>query len=559
MENYTSHSRVNRYHGSAQTTQTVYRRKRRGLFASRYGNTYSYQSASRSRKKHKNTGKRLGALGKTAAIVFALFLALYVVFSAVGARNLKRCEVYTEIGKYRTELSAYNPAGTNTSEYTVVVFEESPTDASGTDLSATDSMCGVIVSSTDIYAHEASGGIARNNLAFRAGFNRLYSSIHDVELYAHAQAGAESISPSVFAQYPGEEISFVTPPTRRMLDTEGCYILQIERGGDVSNVVLIVSDTASPEVSYTDRDMWLGDDIKASDFVVSVSDVSPVVVEYVGEAPDVSKRGTQSVTVKTTDVCGNESSEKTLRLTINQDTEPPVITGAGTKSVIIGETVSYKSAVTLSDNRDKPEDISLTVDSSAVIPNQKGTYIVKYTATDRAGNSSNYEIKYTFQTDTEKEKDEQLAVYVEKVAKSIFKEGMTDTQKLRAIYNWCHHKLRYTGKSIKDNWRDGALRGFKTLHGDCFTYFSCSKALLNYCGFDNIDVEKNRKPNQSRHYWSMVNVGTGWYHYDTCIRHNTFNGFMRTDAQIEAYSKRNDGSHRIDKTKYPATPTTAYK
>ena len=56
------------------------------------------------------------------------------------------------------------------------------------------------------------------------------------------------------------------------------------------------------------------------------------------------------------------------------------------------------------------------------------------------------------------------------------------------------------------------------------------------------------------HYWSLVDIGNGWYHFDATPRKGGGEFFMLTDAEIERYSKSHGNSHVWDKTKYPATP-----
>ena len=58
----------------------------------------------------------------------------------------------------------------------------------------------------------------------------------------------------------------------------------------------------------------------------------------------------------------------------------------------MGESVSYRRHVVVEDNIDSSEQITLTIDSSKVNLSEVGEYAVKYTATDRAGNSSSVTI-----------------------------------------------------------------------------------------------------------------------------------------------------------------------
>lgn len=495
--------------------------------------------------------KRLALLIAAGLLVFSLLFI--VVFYTIGSKALANRGVFDDICRCYDVVSSYSPDAGKVGSLGSTVHAAEVEELSSAD-SPTDAVP-VFVTEEEILPRgfaTISGG-KRFSLSLKAGFNQIYASNNDVELIHRCEAGHCTVSASDFAA-DGNELTFTVPPTKKQLETPGCYILQVSDGKKLSNVILVVQDTTPPDISLSDLNVWLGDEVTEQDFVSAYDDASPMIITFDSLLPDTSVTGDQKLSMRMTDIYGNDAGIQTVKLSVTKDIEPPVIEGVKNRSVILGEAIAYKQGVTLSDNRDTPDDITLAVDSSAVDTKKAGKYTVTYTATDREGNASSASMTLTILTESEQKKEAELAKYVNKVAKSIFKSGMTDTQKLRAIYNWTHAHLRYTGTSIKDNWRDGALRGFKTHAGDCFTYFSCAKALMEYCGFDNIDVVKNRLPGQSRHYWSMVNLGTGWYHFDPCIRHNTFNGFMRTDAQLEAYSKKNDGSHRIDKTKYPATP-----
>ena len=62
---------------------------------------------------------------------------------------------------------------------------------------------------------------------------------------------------------------------------------------------------------------------------------------------------------------------------------------------------------------------------------------------------------------------------------------------------------------------------------------------------------KNDMIRTARHYWNLVDLGEGWYHYDTCPRKDKPYFFMWGDNQLMEYSKANGGSHDYDHTKWP--------
>ena len=69
-----------------------------------------------------------------------------------------------------------------------------------------------------------------------------------------------------------------------------------------------------------------------------------------------------------------------------------------------------------------------------------------------------------------------------------------------------------------------------------------------------MDVVKS-DTSHSSHYWSLINLGDGWYHVDCTPRRNVGYFFMNTDAELEAYSVQNRNSHIFDSSLYPPRAT----
>ena len=159
------------------------------------------------------------------------------------------------------------------------------------------------------------------------------------------------------------------------------------------------------------------------------------------------------------------------------------------------------------------------MDNSEVIPDQAGTYAVRYSATDRAGNTAQAETTITIKEKPENyvEPDEVYAL-ADEVLAQITTEDMTLKEKARAIYDWTRENVGYIDSSEKDSWTNGAYQGFTEGQGDCFVFFATSKALLTRAEIPNIDVVKS-DTSHSSHYWSLINCGDGWYHFDTTPRY----------------------------------------
>ena len=95
------------------------------------------------------------------------------------------------------------------------------------------------------------------------------------------------------------------------------------------------------------------------------------------------------------------------------------------------------------------------------------------------------------------------------------------------------HQRRTAGRTALN-------QGFTEGQGDCFVFFATSKALLTRAEIPNIDVVKS-DTSHSSHYWSLINCGDGWYHFDTTPRYGGGSFFMLTDAEILEYSEAHRG------------------
>ena len=74
--------------------------------------------------------------------------------------------------------------------------------------------------------------------------------------------------------------------------------------------------------------------------------------------------------------------------------------------------------------------------------------------------------------------------------------------------------------------------------GDCYNYFACSKALLDRAGIPNVDLY--RVGGGTDHYWQLVNVGGGWYHFDACPHPDSYplNSFLLDETAVREYTEK---------------------
>lgn len=315
------------------------------------------------------------------------------------------------------------------------------------------------------------------------------------------------------------------------------------------NYINAVFDRTPPAGQALNAQIWLSETIEPSKLVSNVTDNSKVTYSFKTN-PDFTQIGPQDVIVVLKDESGNKT-EITSQLTILKDDQGPVISGVADQRVFIGTAVLYKKNVTVTDNRDK--DVKLEIDSSTVNLTKAGNYTVTYSATDSTGNRTEKSAVITVAAKTADDITEQdLNVYVDKILTEIFKPGMTDLEKMNVIYYWVFDHISYTGTSEKSSWIKSAYLSITKGTGDCFNYYSTMKALLSRAGFDVVSVE--RVPGtKTHHYWNMVKYNGEYYHIDaTPTLNHKYVCMLRSDPEVEAYSKLNLRFYEYDKTKVPA-------
>lgn len=309
---------------------------------------------------------------------------------------------------------------------------------------------------------------------------------------------------------------------------------------------LIIRDTVPPVLVLNKLDRYLTSDLLLEDFIAETKDATELTFQYETE-PDQTKEGTQEVAILASDLGGNTTRGVT-ELTLIKDTEPPVIRGVSNIVAYKNKSVSYKNGVTVKDNCDS--EVILNVNADSVDLTTEGSYPVTYSAVDRAGNYT--EAKATVTVIAETYSEETIYALAQNVLDDILTPGMTDYEKLSAIYYWVRKSISYTEMDVKGDWLKAAYYGFNMHKGDCYIFCMTSKALLDAAGIKNMVIDT--LPIKYVHYWNLVDIGEGWRHFDTTPRLAGGVFLYLDDASIKEYSDAHDNSHIYDKDRFPDIP-----
>lgn len=327
--------------------------------------------------------------------------------------------------------------------------------------------------------------------------------------------------------------------------------------GNESSNIEYDNKSFTAKVSVKDVKTPKGVVVDASEFIVNGSEGEEIECKF-EEAVDFNELGTFDVKIR---VFTSNGAYKncTAKLTVfEEDKIAPVITCETERHFLVGENITYMKDVTATD--DKDDKVEIKVDKSAIKLDEKGNpvageYDVIYTATDKAGNVTEAVSKFII----EEVKGEPVYEVAEAIIAKIIKDDMTDAQKAYAIYNYTYDNIAYTGSSEKGDYKKEAYNGLTKFSGDCYTYYAAAKVLLECVGIESVDVKRKSGARNSDHYWLLVDLGSGYYHFDSTRRKQYFDGFMATDAQVQEYSKKVKNYYAIDNSLYPATPTEEFK
>lgn len=369
----------------------------------------------------------------------------------------------------------------------------------------------------------------------------------------YVEAGTSNCNVSEFLKHEAKGAAF-TEDSVFDANVPGDYNLTIKWkmpifGEQKANTVLHVQDTTAPVVTLNTDSIQMYTTAPAptaADLVDSVTDATNCTIDF-EEPYDFSKEGSFDVTVVVTDTSGNATTN-TIPCTVVEDIIPPEITGVEPIEIAQGDAVSYKKNIEVTDNYDPNP--TLEVDSSEVNVDKRGVYTVKYIATDEAGNVTEktttvkiVSAKITAAT------EETVNAMADEILAQIITDGMDQKAQARAVFNWVVNNITYSESAGIDDLLSAAYKGMYYHVGDCTVKQKTAEVLLNRLGIKNMEIEKIR--DTRGHYWLLIDIGEGWYHYDPNLQLDGTLIFYWHDADLWEYSNTHGNTHNYDPSKYP--------
>ena len=228
----------------------------------------------------------------------------------------------------------------------------------------------------------------------------------------------------------------------------------------------------------------------------------------------------------------------------------------------VGQVPTFKKFILIG------EDAEIIAIDHQVDSATEGTYTVKYTVEDSDGNVAYFSLQYVVKK-AEYSHELLMETIAELADELNITKNMTKVEQVRAIYKYVNSSstVKFTDESNIPNidrskwesdWREEAVRGLESHEGDCYTYYSISKAFFEYFGIENVGIKRAENyegaEDDGTHFWSAVNVGEGtssaWYYYDATRLNGYFNGdrsdnnaCLITEAKLKTHKTSSGGTY----------------
>ena len=141
----------------------------------------------------------------------------------------------------------------------------------------------------------------------------------------------------------------------------------------------------------------------------------------------------------------------------------------------------YTQFVKARDNRDGP--VKVKADTSGINWKKEGVYKLRFSATDRSGNTAKSWAKVRVYLPGSAESA------ADQILRSITRKSWSQEKKARAIYRYIRGHSSYIPHSAHGNWRQAGLRGLRYRSGDCYSFYATARLLLTRAGITNVMVK----------------------------------------------------------------------
>ena len=317
--------------------------------------------------------------------------------------------------------------------------------------------------------------------------------------------------------------------------------------------VLEIADTTPPTGVGIPQKLFSVDKLPdVEKCVKDVKDRTDVSMKW-GKIPDISAGGDFEAEALLTDACGNTASIP-VPLKVTKDSTAPVIEGTKNYSGFIGDPITYREGVTVTDDYDKNP--TLTIDTSGIDLNKPGVYKVTYIATDFSGNKSTAEIEVELMKKPKTYVDQEVVdKAAQKILNKIIKPGMTDKEKALQIVWWCRYNIGYKAKGDSTSRNRAAYDAITKRSATCYGFACAVREMLNLCGIENMFIK--RYPwRHSVHFWNYIKIDGEWYHCDSTPR-NGYSSyfFMYTTREIQNFHHNGWYGYTFKVEEYPKSAT----
>ena len=344
----------------------------------------------------------------------------------------------------------------------------------------------------------------------------------------------------------------------------GKYKFNVLVGNRTKKVTLIVTDTRAPEVKLHQK-IYVSSTSTVptvDDFIDTIYEADSYTGEFLMDMTFAFQMGqSYEIEMYFKDPSGNKTETMTSVLSYIEDKDAPTIEAPNVINFEIGAPATYRQYVKTADNC--IGNIKLEIDDRNVNYNKEGTYTVNISATDVAGNTATAQIYVQIMPSNEKISIKDLNKKIEAITKTIIKPNMTTEEQCRAIYTYVQSNIKYVSSSVGEGYVEVAYNALDTKRGDCYSFFSITKAFLDYLDIENMQIQRTPGKGEGTHYWNYVNIGTKtnpeWYHLDTTelVYNYNVSGCLLTTKQVEAYDKWRSGVYfrHFNKSEFPASAT----